>query len=304
MKYHTPVLLKETLEYLSPKKDGFYIDATGGGGGHSKEILKLIIPEGKLIFIDRDEQAIKEAEQSLKDFEGYVIFVNDNFSNIDKILSEMNISNVNGILFDLGVSSHQIDTGQRGFSYMQDGPLDMRMDPSSNKSAKEVVNNYCEDELVKIMSEFGEERFAKRISRNIVRSRPLSSTKELADIIKRSVPQKYSFDSVVRVFQAIRIEVNDEMESLSTALSSSIKILNKGGRIVVISYHSLEDRIVKNIFREAASTCICDKKLPVCVCKHERTLDIITRKPVTASPDETADNSRARSAKLRAAEKV
>jgi len=304
MTYHTSVLLKESIELLAPRPEGFWLDATSGAGGHSGEILKKIVPGGKLILLDKDADAINEAEKNLKEFEGYTIFINDDFSNVEKALLSVNISKINGALFDLGVSSFQIDTPEKGFSFMKEGPLDMRMDKRRPFTAKDVVNSYPEEALVRVIKEYGEERFAKKITVNIIKARPLKSTKELADVVRASVPFKNKIDSVVRVFQAVRIEVNGELESLKKGLESSLRLLETGGHVVVLSYHSLEDRIVKNFFREEASGCICDKRLPVCSCGHKRALKILTKKPLTPGDEELCRNPRSRSAKLRAAERV
>ncbi|MCX5749475.1 MAG: 16S rRNA (cytosine(1402)-N(4))-methyltransferase RsmH [Candidatus Saganbacteria bacterium] len=304
MTYHTSVLLKETIGLLNPRPAGFWVDATAGAGGHSAEILKRIVPGGKLILLDKDSDAIKEAEKNLREYDGHTIFVNDSFSDLRTILFSMNIASINGALFDLGVSSFQIDTPEKGFSFMREGPLDMRMDKRNPLTAGSVVNDYREEELVNIIREFGEERFAKRIASNIVKHRPLNTTKELAAVIQKSVPFKNKIDSVVRVFQAVRIEVNGELDDLKSGLKQAAGLLEKGGRIAVLSYHSLEDRIVKNFFREEASGCICDKRMPACTCGHQKSLDILTKKPVPPSDDEIKANPRSRSAKLRAAEKI
>jgi 16S rRNA (cytosine1402-N4)-methyltransferase len=304
MTYHVPVLLKETLDLLNPSDGGFWVDATAGGGGYSRAILERIIPGGKLIAVDRDEESEKECASSLKDFEGYVIFARDNFSNIKRILGSMNIPAIKGIIFDLGVSSHQIDSDHRGFSYVKEGPLDMRMDKEDRISADDLINRSGEDELVEIFSRYGQEHFSKRIAAAVIRSRPLNSTKDLADTIKRAVPARRSIDSLSRVFQAVRIAVNKETESLKKALPDAIDALEKGGRIAVISYHSLEDRLTKEAFRRAAADCVCESGLPACVCGHKKTAKIITKKPVSPSEEEIKNNSRARSARLRVAEKT
>jgi 16S rRNA (cytosine1402-N4)-methyltransferase len=304
MTYHKSVLLKETIDFLNPKKEGFFVDATGGGGGHAKEILKRIVPGGKLVIIDCDHQAIEEAQKQLKEFEGHTIFVEDNFANIKTILSSINAPLINGIIFDLGVSSHQIDAADRGFSFMVSGPLDMRMDKKQPLTACDIINNCSRDELIKMLSEYGEEHFSKRVCRSIMESRPLHTTKEFMEAIKKAVPPKFHCDSVVRCFQAIRIAVNSELENLKTALPDAIKTLEKGGRIAVLSYHSLEDRIVKQIFKVESTDCICDKKLPVCICSHKKLIKLITKKPVTASEEEKKKNPRSRSAKLRVAERI
>lgn len=304
MTYHIPVLLKETMELLNLRKEGFWVDATGGGGGHSEAILEKIAPGGKLVFIDRDAEAISEAEKRLERFEGHVIFVHDDFGNLGGILSSMNIPPVNGMLFDLGVSSRQIDSADRGFSFSADGPLDMRMDKGRRLTAQEVVNGYGENELAKIFFMYGEERHSKRIARMIAAARPLETTKELADIIGKATGERYKIGTLARIFQALRIEVNGELDALKKAVPEAILRLAPGGRIAVLSYHSLEDRIVKHAFAREAAGCICDKRLPQCVCEHKRKLKIVVKKPVCASDEEIKNNPRARSAKLRAAERV
>ena len=306
MNYHTPVLLKESADLLVSGKEGFYVDATAGGGGHSVEILKRIVPSGKLVAFDRDEEsheqlAIKLRQEGLED---YCISVHDNFSSLKEHLALMNIKKISGILFDLGVSSRQIDEPFRGFSYMKDGPLDMRMDQRSAVTAEQVLNSASGKDLEAILRNYGEERMAKRIINSIVSSRPLSSTSELCGAVRRAVPKPMSMAACVRVFQALRIHVNKELESLETALADAVKLLEKGSRIVVISYHSLEDRIVKQFFRTQSLDCICDTRAPKCTCSHKKALKILTKKPVCASHREVLENPRARSAKLRAAERM
>ncbi|MFA5098201.1 MAG: 16S rRNA (cytosine(1402)-N(4))-methyltransferase RsmH [Candidatus Margulisiibacteriota bacterium] len=306
MNYHTPVLLKESADLLVSGKEGFYVDATAGGGGHSVEILKRIVPSGKLVAFDRDEEsheqlAIKLRQEGLED---YCISVHDNFSSLKEHLALMNIKKISGILFDLGVSSRQIDEPFRGFSYMKDGPLDMRMDQRSAVTAEQVLNSASGKDLEAILRNYGEERMAKRIINSIVSSRPLSSTSELCGAVRRAVPKPMSMAACVRVFQALRIHVNKELESLETALADAVKLLEKGSRIVVISYHSLEDRIVKQFFRTQSLDCICDNRAPKCTCSHKKALKILTKKPVCASRREVLENPRARSAKLRAAERM
>jgi 16S rRNA (cytosine1402-N4)-methyltransferase len=304
MSYHIPVLINETIELLNPTPQGFWVDATAGAGGHSKMLAEKITPGGKLIVIDQDEDAIAESEKNLAGFEGYILFAHDNFGNLSDILRSMNIPGIKGILFDLGVSSYQIDMASKGFSFMNDGPLDMRMNGKSAVSAYEVINNYSEEKLIKIFFDYGQERFSKRIASNIVKARPVTSTAQLFAIIKRSVKGGSDFASSARIFQAIRIEVNKELDMLSKALAQAADSLEKGARIAVISYHSLEDRIVKNFFRHESTDCICDKRLPACVCHHKARLAIINRKPIGASDEEISVNPRSRSAKLRVAEKI
>lgn len=280
------------------------MDATAGGGGYCRAILERIMPGGKLIAIDRDSEALKQCETGLADLEGYAIFVKSNFADIKEILKSMNIPPVKGIIFDLGVSSHQIDMPYRGFSYGKEGPLDMRMDKTSGLSAADIINGYTEKELTDIFSLYGQEHFSKRVAAAVINNRPLSSTAELANIIKKAVPARRALDSVSRVFQAVRIAVNDEMRSIKRALQDSVEALEKGGRIAVISYHSLEDRLVKEAFKKGASDCVCESGVPLCVCGHKKNLKILTKKPVYPSGEEISANPRARSARLRVAEKI
>lgn len=303
MIYHKSVLLNESINLLITEKSGFYVDATGGGGGHSKEILKRITPDAKLIIFDRDQDALDNAKKELHNFEDYVIFINDNFANIKDDLNRMNIHSISGIIFDLGLSSFQIDNANRGFSFTNNGPLDMRADKSQNFSAKDIINNYSFEKLFKIIKEFGEEPFAKRIAKRILAKRPVDSTVELAKIIKDAAPS-HKINPIVRTFQAIRIAVNNELENLEKALIDSIQLLSSGCRIVVLSYHSLEDRIVKNTFKREDSSCICDKKILKCLCGHMKQIEIITKKPLIPAEQEIFINPRSRSCKLRAAQKI
>jgi len=298
------VLLKEVLHYLIPKKGGgVYIDCTLGGGGHSKAILERIYPDGLLIGIDRDIEAIKAARKELSNFLDRAILIRDNFKNLEEILSNLKIKVIAGVLFDLGVSSHQLRERERGFSFREDGHLDMRMDPTQKFNASTLINNYTEEELVRIFGKYGEERFSKRIARLIVLERqknPITTTKQLADLVIRALPKakkrgRWRIHPATRVFQAIRIEVNQELDLLEKSLNQVIKVLEDKGRICVISYHSLEDRIVKNVFKKAER----EK-----VAKENYGLKIITKKPIRASQEEIKRNPKARSAKLRVAEKA
>lgn len=306
---HLSVLLNETIEGLNVKNDGIYVDCTLGGAGHSIEILKRMNGSGLLIGIDQDTNALKAASEKLKDFNN-VKYVHSNFYNIDSILDELNIEKVDGILMDLGVSSHQLDVPERGFSYMKDAPLDMRMDRDSDFSAFDVVNGYDEEELFKIIISYGEEKFARKIARSIINARQsknIETTLELVDIIKASIParlRKEGSHPAKKTFQAIRIEVNKELEILDKAIRDSINRLNPGGRIAIITFHSLEDRIVKNIFKDEANSCICPKEFPICNCGKKSKIKIITKKPIEASEEELQSNSRSKSAKLRVAEKL
>ncbi len=307
---HIPVLLKETLEYLDPRKGGVYIDGTLGGAGHSVEIAKKIIPGGVIIGIDQDINAINAAKKRLDVYGENVIAVHGNFKNLKAIANEKGFEKVDGVLLDVGVSSHQIDEGERGFSYMHDGPLDMRMDMGSNWDASDIVNNSSEQELTKILRDYGEEKWAARIASFIVSERKkgrINTTFELTDIIKMAIPAAVRRDGghpAKRTFQALRIAVNDELEVLKQAIKSAADILRPGGRLVVITFHSLEDRIVKTQFNNMEKPCTCPPQLPVCVCGREPILRVLTRKPITAGEEELSANIRAKSAKLRAAERV
>lgn len=302
---HTSVLLKECIENLNIEPHGIYMDLTLGKGGHSKEILKKLDNDGLLIAVDQDEEAIEAAKENLKDFSN-VIYVKSNFEDIDYILSVAGVDKINGALMDIGVSSYQIDNGIRGFSYMKDGPLDMRMDTKNELTAKKIVNEYSLDGLVEIFSKYGEERFSKTIARNIVdyrKNREITTTLQLRDIVIKSVRTKEAHPEK-RVFQALRIKVNRELDVLENALDRVSDKILPGGRICVISFHSLEDRIVKNKFKEMATDCICPPNIPICVCNHKKTVKIITKKPIEASKQEQRENRRSHSAKLRVCERL
>ena len=305
---HTSVMLKEAVEAIMTNPNGIYIDCTLGGGGHSRKLAENLSTEGLIIGIDQDEEAIKAASEKLSDVSCQIKIIHSNFRYIDKILEENAIDKVDGVLFDLGVSSHQIDTAERGFSYMHDAPLDMRMDREQKFTAFNVLNEYDENHLSKIFHEYGEERFARRIASEIVKSRKnqmIKTTGELVKLIERAVPSsaKKAGHPAKRVFQAIRIEVNNELDILSDTVAAAVKHLKIGGRIAVITFHSLEDRIIKNKFKELASDCICPKNFPVCTCNHKAEIKIIG-KTLTASEKEITNNSRSKSAKLRVAEKI
>jgi len=306
---HKPVLLRETIELLDPKLGGIYVDATLGGGGHFLEILKRIGVEGKAIGIDRDEDAVKNAREKFSAFPNVVV-VNDNFKNIKDILRNLGFEKVDGVVFDLGVSSYQLDEKNRGFSYMQDAPLDMRMDRSQKFSARDAVNQLDKKELARIIREYGEERWADRIAEFICERRkikPIERTGELVDIIKDAIParaRRQGPHPAKRTFQALRIFVNDELEILSQSLKDAVEVLKPGGRICVITFHSLEDRIVKHTLKELARGCTCPKDVPVCTCNRKKEVKVLTPKPVLPSEEEVNINPRARSAKLRAAEKL
>ncbi|MGG7058644.1 16S rRNA (cytosine(1402)-N(4))-methyltransferase RsmH [Clostridium nigeriense] len=306
---HVSVLLNECIEGLNIKENGIYVDGTLGGGGHSSEILKELSEDGLLIGIDQDKDALKAAGLRLQNFNN-VKFVHSNFYNIDSILNNLQIEKIDGMLMDLGVSSYQLDKGDRGFSYMQDAPLDMRMNRENSLSAYEVINDYEEEEIYRIIRDYGEEKFAKRIARFIVENRenkPIETTLELVEIIKAAIPAKARREGphpAKRTFQAIRIEVNSELSILNKAIEDGVNRLNKGGRMAIITFHSLEDRIVKLKFKELATACTCPKEFPICVCGGKAKVKIITRKAIDPSKEEVDENPRSRSAKLRVVEKI
>ena len=301
---HKSVLLEECIEGLNIKPDGIYVDGTMGGAGHSKEIVKKLSDKGIFIGIDRDQDAIDVAKERLKEFQN-AKFVKDNHDNIIEILEDLNIEKVDGILLDLGVSSYQLDERNRGFSYMGDADLDMRMDKSQLLTAKTVVNTYKEEELANIIYEYGEEKFSRSIAKNIClyrKDKEIESTKELVDIIEKSIPgfaKKGEGHPAKRTFQAIRIEVNNEIKPLYDTVLNSIRCLKPGGRMCIITFHSLEDRAVKNAYNDALGKCTCPPDLPYCVCNKESLGKIITKKPILPSEEELEENSRSRSAKLR-----
>ena len=305
---HKSVLLNEVIESLNIKADGCYVDGTLGGGGHALEVVKRL-GSGKLIGIDRDSDAIKAATQRLNDYINNVIIIRDNYVNIENILKRENIDKVDGIYIDLGVSSYQLDTAERGFTYRFDAPLDMRMDDRNELKASDIVNDYSESELFHIIRDYGEDRFAKNIAKHIVEYRNkkrIETTFELVDIIKASIPMKIQVTGghpAKRTFQAIRIELNKELEVLTDSLDVMIDLLKPGGRLSVITFHSLEDRIVKQAFKKAESPCVCPKKFPVCVCGNKSKGRVITRKAILPSEEELEENSRSKSAKLRVFEK-
>ena len=305
---HVSVLLNECLDALNIKDDGIYVDCTLGGAGHSSHILQRLSKEGLLIGIDQDTDALKAAGERLKEYENKKL-VHNNFHDIDSILEELDIPKVDGILMDLGVSSYQLDEGERGFSYMKDAPLDMRMNRDREFSAYDVVNSYSMEDLWRIIRDYGEEKFAKRVAEFIVNRReekPIETTLELVDIIKAAIPAKARREGphpAKRTFQAIRIEVNGELEILNKAIEDGVNRLNKGGRMAIITFHSLEDRIVKLKFRELANPCTCPKEFPICVCGKKPLVKLISRKAIDPSKEEVEENPRSRSAKLRVIER-
>ncbi|MBA1333679.1 MAG: 16S rRNA (cytosine(1402)-N(4))-methyltransferase [Firmicutes bacterium] len=307
---HVSVLLRESITYLNLKPDGVYVDATIGGGGHAREILKHLGANGRLIGIDRDERAIEAAAKALEGFEGKFVLIHGNFADMHHLITELGFEGVDGILMDLGVSSHQLDQADRGFSYMQDAPLDMRMNRQQELTAEHVVNRYPEEDLKRIIKEYGEEKWAGRIASFIHRERvkkPITSTAQLEGIIKAAIPasaRRTGPHPAKRTFQAIRIEVNNELGILEQSLREGVRLLNPGGRICVISFHSLEDRRVKDTFKELEDPCSCPKDFPFCVCGKRAEVRVITKKPVSPDIEEVSINPRARSALLRVAEKL
>lgn len=303
------MLLQESIDALAIRKDGIYVDGTAGGGGHSFEIASRL-ENGRLIAIDQDENAIAAATARLSPFAERVSVVRNNFSNLDDVLDTCGVEEFDGLLLDLGVSSHQLDEAERGFAYQNDAPLDMRMDRRQSKTARDVVNTYSEEDLKYILYTYGEERFSARIAAKILAARekkPIETTGELADLIKSAIPaaaREGGHHPAKRSFQAIRIEVNAELDVILPAIESAVKHMRAGGRIAIITFHSLEDRLVKQAFARLASGCTCPKDLPICVCGKKPLLKIISKKPILPSKEELEENPRARSAKLRVAEKI
>ena len=304
---HKPVLLEETINGLNIKKDGIYVDGTLGGAGHSKQILKQLSPKGLLVGIDRDEEALCAAKENLKEFQN-VKYVHGNHDEIEEILENLGIEEVDGILLDLGVSSYQLDERERGFSYLGNNELDMRMDKTQKLTAKEIVNTYSEEKLANIIYEYGEERFSRQIAKNVCeyrKNKEIETTEELVHIIEKSIPAFAKKDGhpAKRSFQAIRIEVNDEIRPLYETVQKCIKHLKSSGRLCIITFHSLEDRAVKNAYVDAQGKCTCPKDLPYCVCGAKSEGKIINKKPIIATKEEQEENSRSKSAKLRIFEK-
>ena len=306
---HYSVLLGESIEALDIKADGIYVDGTAGGGGHSYEIAKRL-SSGRLIAIDQDEDAIAAATRRLSEFSDRVTVVRDNFSNLADVCKRLGIEKIDGFLIDAGVSSFQLDCAERGFAYSSDAPLDMRMDTRNSLTARDVVNGYSEQELKKILFEYGEERFSPAIASAIVKARsvsPIETTSQLSDIIKGAIPayaREGGHHPAKRSFQAIRIEVNRELDVLEPAIRAAESLMNAGGRIAVITFHSLEDRIVKQTFASLAEGCTCPKNFPICVCGNKPKVRLVNKKPILPSKDELDVNPRSRSAKLRAVEKI
>ena len=307
---HKPVMLEECMEGLALKEGGVWFDGTVGGGGHSYEILKRTSPNGRLVATDLDDEAIAAASERLKEFDGRFEIHKSNYKDFATVFSKAGVDEIDGALLDFGVSSHQIDDEDRGFTYRAaEAPLDMRMNTSAYLTAEIVVNTYSEDELTRILKTYGEETFARQIARNIVKYRekqPLKTSGEFAEIIRNSIPAKFRYGAPCerKSFQALRIEVNDELGGLRELVLSLTRRLKKGGRIAILTFHSLEDRIVKEAFKEMESPCICPGNFPVCVCGRKPEIKIITRKPITATEEELAYNSRSKCAKLRVAEKL
>lgn len=310
MFYHKPIMVDDVIHYLNIKENGIYIDCTTGGGGHSYEIAKRL-KGGRLICIDQDQDALNFAKKRLEKYNSRVTFIKSNYAQYDKILESQGLNRVDGVLLDIGISSFQIDTPKRGFAYMEDGPLDMRMDQEQKLTAAYVVNNYSKDELIRIFKEYGEEKYSKSIAEGIVRQRQISSintTFDLVEIINRLIPPKAKYKMkghpAKRIFQSIRIEVNGELFVLETVLPKIIHSLSTHGRLVVLTFHSLEDRIVKKCFKEFEKDCTCPPDIPICVCNKMKEIKFLHRKVITASEKEIKQNPRAKSCKLRAIEKI
>jgi 16S rRNA (cytosine1402-N4)-methyltransferase len=303
---HIPVLLEEALQTLAPRSGGRYIDATLGGGGHAEAILEASAPEGRLLGLDADPRAIARVQQRLARFGPRAILVQANFRNIAAVARAQHFQPVDGILFDLGVSSYQFDEAGQGFSFSQEGPLDMRMDPEAGPSAADLVNTLEADDLADILYRYGEERRSRRIARAIVANRPIATTTQLAEVVLKAIGRRPGarLHPATRTFQALRIAVNDELGALEAALPQALDLLKPGGVLAVISFHSLEDRIVKHYFRQESRDCICPPHTPVCTCGHKARIKEIHRKGLTPSPDEIVRNQRSRSARLRAARKL
>lgn len=300
---HIPVLLKEAIEALRVEPGKLYIDCTIGLGGHAAAILERSTPGGRLLGIDADPKAVKFAKDRLRDYSQAVILVNDNFANLDTICTKYNFFPVDGILFDLGVSSHQLDTAERGFSFQRDAPLDMRFDPNQELTAADIVNSLAESQLAHLIQQYGGEHYSRKIARRIVQQRPITTTLQLARVVTQTVGgRRGRIHPATRTFLALRLAVNDELENLAIALKKAVRLLDSRGRLVIISYHSLEDRLVKEFLKRETMGCLCPLGTPVCGCGHTATLKLVSKKVITPSPVEIAFNPRCRSAKLRIAE--
>lgn len=303
---HKPIMLSEILSGLDIKPDGIYLDCTIGGAGHSREIAKKLSNKGCLIGIDKDQDALDVCKERLKDYP-FVKLVKADFKDVEGVLDNLGIEKLDGVLLDLGVSSYQLDNPERGFSFRFDSKLDMRMDKNQKLTAYDVVNTYSQKHLTRILAEYGEEEYASSIAKNIVINRPIETTKQLANIIENSMPKKVVFKrngAHKKSFQAIRIEVNGELDRLFEAINFLISKLKSGGRIAILTFHSLEDRIVKNAYKINATGCICPPKTPICICGHKQVITLVNKKPIMASDREIQDNSRSKSAKLRIAQKI
>lgn len=307
---HVSIMVREVLEALEPQRGGIYVDCTAGGGGHSFEIASRLPEGGRIVCLDRDDEAIEACTKRLEPYSDKFTIVKTNFGGLAAALDLIGVEKIDGIMWDLGVSSHQLDDGDRGFSYSKEAPLDMRMDQTQQKSAYDVVNNYDERELTRIIRDYGEERFAQRIASAIARKRaekPIETTTELADIVSGAIPaaqrMKEAQNPARRTFQAIRIEVNGELDAIAPSIEAAVERLNPGGRLAVITFHSLEDRIVKETFRKLSSGCTCPPDFPVCVCGNKPKIRLLSRKPIIPAEDEQEANPRSRSSKLRTAEK-
>lgn len=306
---HYSVLLEETIKHLNIKEDGVYVDGTLGGAGHASVVCSHLGPKGRFIGIDQDEDAIQASSERLKPYGDIVTIVRSNYSNMKQVLADLGIDKVDGIVLDLGVSSYQLDTAERGFTYREDAPLDMRMDNRNDMTARDIVNHYSEYDLYRIIRDYGEDKFAKNIAKHIVRMReekPIETTFELIEAIKAAIPMKIRMNQghpAKKTFQAIRIELNRELDVLKDTLRDMVNLLQPGGRICIITFHSLEDRIVKTIFRECENPCECPPSFPVCVCGKKSLGKVISRKPILPSEQELEENSRSKSAKLRVFER-
>jgi len=302
--YHIPVLLTEVIEALQVRPGGRYIDCTVGEGGHSAAILEKSTPGGQLLGLDADPEAIKLARARLQPYDGRVLLLNENFTHLEEICSQYNFHPVNGILFDLGISSLQLEGESRGFSFQRDTPLDMRFDPHQELTAADIVNNFPEDELARIIKEYGEERKARQIARSIIKNRPIRSARQLAQIVAQSLNRRGKIHPATKTFQALRIATNRELDNLRLALEQAVKLLEPGGRLVIISFHSLEDRLVKNFLKQEAKGCICPPEIPECICGHVPTLKLLSNRVIKPTLAEVHHNPRSRSAKMRVAERI